>query len=73
VFSTDETFDIGLDATSAVTADYEAPFRYSGKIKKVEIHVEPLGLASGEQEAVQKMKMCVCPYAFFVLATGSWL
>jgi len=57
VFSADETFDVGLDAASAVSADYEAPFRYTGTIKKVEIHLEPLGLASGEKEAVQKMKM----------------
>ena len=57
VFSADETFDVGLDAASAVSADYEAPFRYTGTIKKVEIHLEPLGLASHENEAVQKMKM----------------
>jgi hypothetical protein len=57
VFSADETFDVGLDAASAVSVDYEAPFRYTGTIKKVEIHLEPLGLASHENEAVQKMKM----------------
>jgi hypothetical protein len=57
VFSADETFDVGLDAASAVSADYQAPFRYTGTIKKVEIHLEPLGLALHEKEAVQKMKM----------------
>ena len=40
-----------------MSADYEAPFRYTGTIKKVEIHLEPMGLASGEKEAVQKMNM----------------
>jgi hypothetical protein len=40
-----------------VSADYEIRFRYTGTIKKAEIHLEPKGLASGEKEAVQKMKM----------------
>jgi hypothetical protein len=35
LFSADETFDIGCDTGSPVSTDYKAPFRFTGKIKKV--------------------------------------
>jgi hypothetical protein len=57
VFSADETFDVGLDAASAVSADDEAPFAFTGTIKKVAIHLEELGLNAVDKDAVQKMKM----------------
>ena len=54
-FSADETFDIGCDTGSPVSADYRAPFRFSGKIKKVEIKLEEDKLTPAEQTEVQKM------------------
>jgi arylsulfatase len=54
-FSADETFDIGCDTGSPVSADYRAPFRFTGTIKKVEIELGEERLTPGEKAEVKKM------------------
>jgi hypothetical protein len=53
-FSADETFDIGCDTGSPVSADYKSPFRFTGKIKKVEIKLEDEKLTPEEQGELKK-------------------
>jgi hypothetical protein len=52
-FSADETFDIGEDTGSPVSADYRSPNRFSGTIKKVAIDTEPANLTAAEQETIR--------------------
>ena len=59
IFSADETFDIGCDTGSPVSADYRSPFRFTGKIKKVEIKLEEEKLTPAEQAEVKKMHAAV--------------
>jgi arylsulfatase A-like enzyme len=54
-FSADETFDIGCDTGSPVSPDYKSPFRFTGKIKKVEIKLEEEKLTPAQHAEVQKM------------------
>ncbi len=54
-FSADETFDIGCDTGSPVSADYRAPFRFTGTIKKVEIKLEDEKLTPTEQADLKKL------------------
>jgi arylsulfatase len=41
-FSADETFDIGMDTGSPVSADYKSPNEFTGKLKKVTIDLKPI-------------------------------
>ena len=41
-FSADETFDIGMDTGSPVSADYVSPNAFTGTIKKVVIDLKPI-------------------------------
>jgi len=41
-FSADETFDIGMDTGTPVSADYKSPNAFTGKLKKVTIDLMPL-------------------------------
>ena len=54
-FSADETFDVGRDTGSPVSADYRSPFPFGGTIKKVEINLEPEPLTPAEQQEVQRL------------------
>jgi hypothetical protein len=54
-FSADETFDVGCDTGSPVSADYKAPFKFTGKLKKIEIKLEDEKLTPEEQAAVKKV------------------
>ncbi|HVZ88237.1 MAG TPA: arylsulfatase [Polyangia bacterium] len=54
-FSADETFDVGRDTGSPVSADYQSPFPFAGTIKKVEIDLDPEQLTPGEQQEVQRL------------------
>ena len=47
--------DIGCDTGSPVSLDYQSPFRFTGKIKKVEIKLEEEKLTPAQQAEVQKM------------------
>ena len=53
-YSADETFDIGMDTGSPVSDAYASPNPYTGALKKVEIHLEPLKLNNGELEQIRK-------------------
>jgi arylsulfatase len=55
-FSADETFDIGLDTGSPVSSDYQSPNRYTGTIKKVEVHIEPAKLTGTEERKIATMQ-----------------
>jgi arylsulfatase len=53
-FSADETFDIGCDTGSPVSADYQSPFPFTGVLKKVEIRLENEQLTVDEKDTVKK-------------------
>jgi arylsulfatase A-like enzyme len=53
-FSADETFDIGCDTGSPVSADYQSPFPFTGVIKKVEISLGDQNLTPEEHGEVRK-------------------
>ncbi|MFI5398255.1 MAG: sulfatase-like hydrolase/transferase [Candidatus Binatia bacterium] len=55
-FSADETFDIGEDSGSPVSAAYASPNRFTGTIKKVEIDTQPAKLSAAEQQTIQGME-----------------
>jgi len=42
MFSADEGADVGIDEGTAVSAGYEVPFKFNGKIKKVTIELQPM-------------------------------
>jgi arylsulfatase len=52
-FSADETFDTGEDTGSPVSDAYKAPFRFAGKIKKVEIDLAPEKLGAADLEKLK--------------------
>jgi arylsulfatase len=54
-FSADETFDVGCDTGSPVSNDYRSPFRFTGKLKKIEIQLEEQKLTPAEHAEVMKM------------------
>jgi hypothetical protein len=58
-FSPDETFDIGKDAATPVSEDYTAPNPYTGKLRKVEIHLEPMNRTENEIKAIRKAELKV--------------
>jgi len=51
-----ETFDIGWDTGTPVTADYPDLGRYPGDIAKVDVHLEPFALAPAVTRAGEKAK-----------------
>jgi arylsulfatase len=53
-FSADETFDIGMDTGSPVSADYESPFPFTGTLKKVEIDLAPANLSAEDQKMIRE-------------------
>ena len=58
-FSPDETFDIGLDAATPVSEDYKSPNPYTGKLRKVEIHLEPVKHTENEMKTIRKAELAV--------------
>jgi hypothetical protein len=54
-FSADETFDIGEDTGSPVSADYASPNRFTGILKKVEIDIKPANVNTADQEKIRSM------------------
>jgi len=48
MFSADEGADVGADEGTAVTAAYEIPFKFTGKISKVTIELKPTTQATAE-------------------------
>lgn len=54
-FSADETFDVGEDTGSPVSADYASPNRFTGILKKVEINIKPASVNTADQEKIRSM------------------
>jgi hypothetical protein len=52
-FSANETLDTGLDSASPVSTEYQAPFRYTGTLKKVEIDIAPTQLSAIDREKLR--------------------
>ncbi len=58
-FSADETFDIGLDTGSPVSEEYTSPNPYTGKLRKVEIHLEPEDHTEIDIKTIRKAELAV--------------
>ena len=55
VFQWDETFDIGADTGTPVhDRDYQVPFRFSGKLMKVTVKLEPRKLTDYEERVLRE-------------------
>ncbi len=55
-YSADETFDIGADTGTPVSADYASPNRFTGTLKKVVIDSQPANLTAAEEEKLRTME-----------------
>jgi len=55
-YSADETFDIGMDTGSPVSEDYASPNAFTGKLRKVEIHLEPVRLKHTELDQIRQIE-----------------
>jgi hypothetical protein len=55
-FSLDESFDVGQDTGTPVIDDYDAqmPFKFTGILKKLQIHISPVRLSAAEMDEVQR-------------------
>jgi len=53
-FSADETFDIGMDTGSPVSADYKSPNAFTGKIRKVTFDLKPT--APGARGDIERLE-----------------
>jgi len=45
----DETFDVGLDTRTGVSADYQVPFAFDGKIDKLTVKLGPMELTAADE------------------------
>ena len=57
VFSADEGADVGLDEGTAVSSTYSVPFKFTGKIHKVTVEVQPTKLGAADAEGLEKAKL----------------
>jgi len=55
-YSTDESFDIGLDSGSPASNDYASPYDFTGTLHKVVIDARPANLTSADQERIRAMQ-----------------
>ncbi len=55
-YSADETFDIGADTGTPVSAGYVSPNRFTGTLKKVVIDTQPANLTAAEQRTLRDME-----------------
>jgi len=54
IVTIDETFDVGVDTrTSVEDKDYQAPFRFTGKLAKVTFKLGPTQLTSEDHQVIQ--------------------
>jgi arylsulfatase len=51
-----DTFGVGADTGSPVTNTYKAPFKFTGKIDRVDIDVAPMNLSKEDETTLHKMK-----------------
>ena len=57
ILTIDETFDVGSDTRTPVDdADYKVPFRFTGKIGKVQVKLGPSQLMAEGQKATNEIK-----------------
>jgi arylsulfatase len=50
----DETFDVGVDTRTGVEdKDYQAPFRFTGKLDKLTIKLGPVQLSSEDHQVIR--------------------
>jgi hypothetical protein len=57
ILTIDETFDVGSDTRTAVDdADYNVPFRFTGKIGKVQVKLGPSQLTPEGQKAANEIR-----------------
>jgi hypothetical protein len=60
IFSPDETADVGMDEATNVTDDYtEHDNKFTGKVKKLVLDVDPPKLAGTEAEGLRKAEFAV--------------
>lgn len=53
IFQWDETFDVGMDmGTPVEDKDYKVPFKFTGKLNKLKVHLEPELLTPDDQKKV---------------------
>jgi arylsulfatase len=56
VFPVEETFDVGVDTRTPVDdKDYKVPFRFTGKLNKLTIKLEPPQLADADRQKAAEM------------------
>ena len=55
-YSTDESFDIGLDSGSPASNDYASPYDFTGTLHKVVIDTRPANLTSADQERIRAVQ-----------------
>jgi arylsulfatase A-like enzyme len=55
-FSFDETFDVGEDTGTPVSLDYDVPFKFTGKIEKVVVHLGESKLSATDQQKIRNME-----------------
>jgi arylsulfatase len=56
LFTIDESFDVGVDTrTSIDDKDYQPPFRFTGKLDKLTIKLEPRQLAGTDRQKAEEM------------------
>ena len=53
-FSADETFDTGLDTGSPVSDSYQSPFRFVGKLQKVDIDLASENLGKADLDELRQ-------------------
>jgi arylsulfatase len=53
-FSADETFDTGLDTGTPVSELYASPFKFTGKLQKLEIDVAPTNLSADDERQIME-------------------
>jgi arylsulfatase len=55
LFTIDESFDVGVDTrTSVDDKDYQPPFRFTGKLNKLTIKLEPPNRTAEEEKLFQE-------------------
>jgi arylsulfatase len=52
-FSADETFDVGEDTGSPVSADYASPSPFTGTVKKIVVDIQPATLTAADERTIR--------------------
>ncbi len=57
--SLDETLDCGEDTGTAVSEDYQTPFRFSGELERVTVYLKPVALTALDQRKLEDSKAAI--------------